>query len=156
MFRPVLRQNGRVVISKRAALRLGFGVIIGLLVFSTVFAYRIQESFSQKSVAIHRQHVQQQEVVTSLRRLLYTAGIGVRDFILNPDPEKSQKNLSDVAEMRHTDDALQSRLQMRGPSGKAVFDLENTFRSLWRALEATALEPPDLEHSHEFVQQEIG
>jgi signal transduction histidine kinase len=156
MFRSVLSQNGRVVISKRAALGLGFGVIIGLLVLSTVLAYRIQESFSQKSVAIHRQHVQQQEVVTSLRRLLYTAGIGVRDFILNPDPEKSQKYLSEIAEMRHTGDALLSRLQMRGPSGKAVFDLENTLRSLWRALEATALEPPDLEHSHEFVQQEIG
>jgi signal transduction histidine kinase len=156
MFRRVLRQNGRVVMSKRAALALGFGVIIGLLVLSTVLAYRIQESFSQRSVAIHRQHVQQQEVVTSLRRLLYTAGIGVRDFLLNPDPERSEKYLSEIAEMRHTGDALLSRLHTKGPSSTAVSNLENTLRALWRALETTALEPPDMANSHNFVEQEIA
>jgi signal transduction histidine kinase len=156
MFRTVLRQNGRVVISKRAALGLGFGVIIGLLVLSALLAYRIQESFSQRSVAIHRQHVQQQQVVTSIRRLLYTAGISVRDFLLNPDPERGNKYLSEIAEMRHTGDALLSRLRTRGPSDKPINDLEKALRSLWRALETTALEPPETANRHSFVLQEIA
>ena len=155
MFRTGLRQNGRVVISKRAALGLGFGVIIGLLVLSTLLAYQIQESFSERSVAIHRQHVQQQDVVTSLRRLLYTASIGVRDFLLNPDPERGTKYLSEIAEMRHTGDALLSRLRLKGPNDP-ITELEKTLRALWRALEATALEPPEVVNSHAFVQQYIA
>jgi signal transduction histidine kinase len=156
MSRTVLRQNGRVVISKRAALGMGFGVIIGLLVLSALLAYQIQESFSQRSVAIHRQHVQQQQVVTSLRRLLYTAGISVRDFLLTSDPERSRKYLSEIAEMRHTGDALLSRLRTRGPSDKPINDLETALRSLWRVLETTALEPPETANGHSLVLQEIA
>ena len=78
-----------MAVSKRTALRNGFGVITGLLVLSTVLAYHFQESFSERSAAIHRRYVHEQEVVTSLRRVLYNGSITARDYLLNPAPNLS-------------------------------------------------------------------
>jgi len=68
------------MIGKRRVLRTGFGIVIGLLILSTISAYRIQESFSERTVAIHHRYVQQQEIITNLRRVLWVAGIDARDF----------------------------------------------------------------------------
>ena len=66
-----------MAIGKRLVLRSGFSIIIGLLVISTVMAWRIQESFSQRSVEIHRQFVQEQELLTNLRRVLWSMPYGL-------------------------------------------------------------------------------
>jgi hypothetical protein len=98
----MLRQNGGMPVSKRASLGTGFGVITGLLVLSTALAYRIQESFSERSFAIHHRYVQEQETVTNLRRHLYVAGISGRDYLLNPAPDKQEQYLATLAELRRS------------------------------------------------------
>src|SRR5215203_2708945 len=102
-------------VSKRASLGTGFGVITGLLVLSTALAFRIQESFSKRSVAIHRQYVQEQETVTSLRRILYVAGISVRDYLLNPAPEKDDEYVKLIGELRTSAQLLLTRLRASHP-----------------------------------------
>ena len=87
---PEVGDTKDMSVSKRTALGTGFGVITGLLVLSTALAYYIQESFSERSVAIHRTYVRDQILLTAMRRNLYLAGISARDYLLNPDPHKGK------------------------------------------------------------------
>src|SRR3954454_21284414 len=95
-----VRENRDMAVTKRAALGTGFGVSIGLLALSTVLAYHIQESFSERSVAIHRRYVHEQDTLTSFRRVLYSAGIAVRDHLLNPATDKTYKYHARIASLR--------------------------------------------------------
>ena len=101
-----LRQNESMARGKRSALGTGFGVITALLVLSTALAYQIQESFSQRSVAIHRHYVQDQQAVTSLRRLLYAGGISARDYLLNPATHKSEAYRMEIQNLRQIERVL--------------------------------------------------
>jgi len=75
----------RIGFTNRLAQRTGFGIIIGLLVISTLMAWGVQETFSEQSVQIHRQFVVEQNLLTSLRRTLWGVGIALRDYYLNPE-----------------------------------------------------------------------
>ncbi|HYP08616.1 MAG TPA: sensor histidine kinase [Bryobacteraceae bacterium] len=142
-------------VSKRASLGTGFGVITGLLVLSTALAYRIQESFSERSVAIHRHYVQEQEIVTNLRRLLYVAGVSVRDYLLNPEPQKREQYLERVEDLRRSVTPLLVELRSSSPHPAAVAELEKNIQGLWAALAQTVDLPSRGPTSYDFLQQEV-
>src|SRR4051794_13095854 len=156
MSRAGICQNKDMMASKRAALGTGFGVIIGLLVLSTVMAYRIQESFSERSVAIHRHYVYEQETLTSLRRVLYNAGTTARDFLLNPAPKKSEDYHREIADLRGTTQPLLAELRKSTPNGSAVDELEKNIQELWSALDATTDQGDDDQVTYNFIQREIA
>jgi len=101
-----------MAISKRLVLRSGFSIIIGLLVISTVMAWRVQESFSNRSFEIHRRFVHEQEILTSLRRALWQVGVRVRDHYLDPEP--------------NVDGAVEDLKNLQAEAGKLFTDLRNT------------------------------
>lgn len=149
-------QNKGMAITKRAALGTCFGVIIGLLVLSTLMAIHIQDSFSERSVAIHRHYVHEQEVLTSLRRILYNAGITARDYLLNPAPNKSEAYHRHIADLRRMSDPLLIELKHSSPNGQAVGELEKNIHELWTALDATTAQGEDDQVSYNFIQREIA
>jgi signal transduction histidine kinase len=151
-----VRETREMAVTKRTALGTGFGVILGLLALSTVLAYHIQESFSKRSVAIHRRYVHEQEVVTSLRRLLYNAGITARDYLLNPTPNKDESYHAQIAELRQTSEPLLNELRKSTTNTAAVRELETNIQELWKALGATSSQGSDNLHNYNFVQKEIA
>ena len=151
-----LRQNESMARGKRSALGTGFGVITALLVLSTALAYQIQESFSQRSVAIHRHYVQDQEAVTSLRRLLYAGGISARDYLLNPATHKAEAYRMEIQNLRKSSEALIEQLKKSSPHPKAVEELDKSIDELWRALQTAPDQTRDSLGTYAFVQQEIA
>jgi signal transduction histidine kinase len=141
--------------SKRTSLGTGFGVITGLLVLSTALAYRIQESFSERSVAIHRHYVQEQELVTSLRRVLYAAGISARDYLLSPEPRNPAQYLSVIYEFRSSADPSLKQLRQISASPTAVNELDTALKEFWTALAQTAHLGSGGPSSYEFLQQQV-
>jgi signal transduction histidine kinase len=144
-----------MAVSKRTALGTGFGVITGLLVLSTVLAYHIQESFSERSVAIHRHFAQEQDTVTNLRRLLYSAGISIRDFLLNPNPNR-EAYLSQIQELKRAAEPLVEQLRNSSHNKNAVGELARNTRDLWSALESAISEAGDRTPNYTFIQNEIA
>ena len=143
------------MIGKRGVLRTGFGVVIGLLILSTITAYRIQESFSARTVAIQRRFVQQQGIITNLRRVLWDSGIDARDFFLNTRPDREETYASQVKRLRTDTDALFGELRkVRGidPSTK---ELEAKFEDMWSTLTSSTATGLDDSEEYRFVQEEI-
>jgi signal transduction histidine kinase len=150
-----VRQNGEMPVSKRASLGTGFGVITGLLVLSTALAYRIQESFSERSVAIHRHYVQEQELVTDIRRVLYAAGISARDYLLSPQPRNPTQYLETIRGFRTTVDPAIDSLRQISSRREAVADLDRNLGEFWKALTRTAELGSGGPSSYDFLQQQV-
>lgn len=147
--------NRKMAISKRLVLRSGFSIIIGLLVISTVMAWRIQESFTQRSVEIHRQFVHEQELLTSLRRILWSVGVVIRDHYLTPSPDPDVVQ-SQLTELKAEAAQLFGDLRTTTSRKEAVSALELQFAELWsasrRAAESTNLGQAE---RFAFLQNEI-
>ncbi len=147
--------NRKLAIGKRAALLTGFGIIVGLLVLSTSLAYQIQSTFSEKSAEIHRRYVHQQELLTSLRRVLYLAGAAVRDFLINPAPERREIYSGQVGALQQDGNKLLGDLKKSGNRGHTVAALEVLFDDQWRTLTSSPIDGWDDERKYQFIQQEV-
>ena len=71
-------------------LRAGYGVVIAVLILSAIEAYRIQVSVSRQHLGIYLHYVDQEEVLSTLRRNLWLAGNHVRDSFINVSPDRSE------------------------------------------------------------------
>jgi signal transduction histidine kinase len=143
-----------MAISKRLVLRSGFGIMIALLVISTIMAYRVQESFSEKSVEIHRRFVHEQELLTNLRRTLWSSAIALRDHFINPEPSSTDfAERLDVFER----EALSQVQQLASSSTRteAVSALRGQFTDLWNVVRTASLAQWDARQKYNFVQQEV-
>jgi signal transduction histidine kinase len=143
-----------MAISKRLVLRSGFSIIIGLLVISTVMAWRVQESFSSRSVEIHRRFVHEQELLTSLRRALWAVGVRVRDFYLNPEPNPDAA-LAEIKDLQNEATELFSSLRSISSRKDAVSALELQFNDLWGSARNALEVQGDNIARFRFIQEEV-
>src|SRR6185295_8701133 len=94
-------------LSKRRGLRAGYGIVIAVLVFSAVEAYRIQTSASAQQLEIYRRYVDQETSCATLRRDLWLAGNFVRDFFIRNTPEQAGTLRAQLDSLKQeADDAL--------------------------------------------------
>jgi signal transduction histidine kinase len=143
------------MIGKRRVLRTGFGIVISLLILSTISAYRIQESFSKRTVAIHHRYVQQQEIITDLRRVLWIAGIDARDFFLNTKTERAEVYLTQLKNLRADTEKLFTALKKLRGSDRPSRELEAKFEDMWLTLTSSAATGLADSEEYTFVQEEI-
>jgi signal transduction histidine kinase len=143
------------MIGKRRVLRTGFGIVIGLLILSTISAYRIQESFSARTVAIHHRYVQQQDIITNLRRVLWVSGIYARDFFLNTRTDRAEVYLRQLKSLRRDTDALFIDLRRLRGVDQVTKELEGKFEDMWLTLTSSAATGITDSEEYTFVQEEI-
>src|SRR5437588_12839938 len=105
--------------SQRAVLRTGYGIVITVLVLSAIEAYRIQVSVSQKHLGIYRQYVDQEEVLTTLRRNLWLTGSYIRDFFINVNTDRSEVLRGQLETLKKENQQALEHLA-RTPNGAAV------------------------------------
>lgn len=146
--------NRSMMVSKRIALRSGFGIIIGLLILSTLMAYRVQESFSARSAEIHHKFVVEQELLTSLRRVLWAAAVALRDHFINPSPNAADLSRT-LNEFEATTDRLLNELQTTTARPAAVQELRTQYADLWATVRIAAGADWDAAAKHAFVQEEV-
>jgi signal transduction histidine kinase len=147
--------NKDMTIDKRTALRAGFGCIIGLLVLSTVMAYRVQEGLSRRSFEIHRRYVQHQELLTNLRRDLWLAGIAARDYFINPADDRAAQFSVELKRLRRQADTLIAELEGITGRHEALDKLQQRFDDLWSVLDSPLPNRWDERTRYAFIQQEI-
>lgn len=140
---------------KKAVLRNGYLLMMALLGLATLLAYTIQESFSKRSVAIHREFVQEQETLVALRRNLWTGGILTRDYFLNTAPDRRQVFERQLAELRTDTMRLLPVLVRNGATREVVEELQRLFQDLWVTLEATTKSQRNAPEPYEFIQREV-
>lgn len=143
-----------MAISKRLVLRSGFSIIIGLLVISTVMAWRVQESFSSRSVEIHRRVVREQEILTSLRRALWDVGVRVRDHYLDPEPNADDA-ISDLKDLQTRSAKWFTDLRDTNQRPDAVSALELQFADIWSVARTAIMLEGDGPARYSFIQNEI-
>jgi signal transduction histidine kinase len=136
-------------------LRNGFVVIIGLLVLATVLAFTIQESFSRRSVEIHRDFVHVQEVLTNLRRVLWLVGISARDYYLNSAPNRAAQYERELAKLHDESVTLMPDLKRTGAHQDIIAKLEYRFKDLWKTLGGSGAAGLDAKSPYEFIQREV-
>ena len=148
-------ENRSMMIGKRRVLRTGFGVVIGVLILSTISAYRIQESFSERTVAIHRRYVSQEAAVTGLRRVLWVAGVAARDFFLNTKTDRAEVYLDRLKELRKETEPLFAELKRLRGTDRITRELEVKFDDMWMTLMSSVTTGLSDSEEYSFVQQEI-
>src|SRR6266508_4238942 len=103
-----------VRVRKRSVSRLGFSIVIALLLFSTVKAYQIQGSLSAEALNIYHRHIKQDDIFYRLRRNLWIGANASRDFLLNPFLDKAATFDAQLREVRVTSGHLLAELERLG------------------------------------------
>jgi len=91
-------------LSKRAGLRAGYGAVIVVLGLSAIEAYRIQISVSEQHLDIYRRYAAEEAELSTLRRNLWLAGNGIRDFFIHSTPAQAQVLRAQLAGLRSEDE----------------------------------------------------
>jgi len=85
-------QAGRDLLKTRSVLLLGFGAILVLLVLSGVNALHLLSGLQTQNESILREFLQQQQDLDKIRSAIYLSGTNVRDYLLEPDPDRAEQN----------------------------------------------------------------
>jgi signal transduction histidine kinase len=75
--------------SSRLALRVGFGGLLVIMALSGFDALRVLDRFRQADSQIRRQFLFRNRVLNDIRSGVYLSGTYVRDYVLDPDPQRA-------------------------------------------------------------------
>jgi signal transduction histidine kinase len=141
----------------RSVIRIGFSVVIALLLFSTLKAYQIQGSLSAEALQIYHRHIKQDEILNQLRRNLWIGANASRDFLLNPFLDKAATFEAQLLEVRTASAQLLDQLDHLQVPNEASMELRTRIQDFWNLLERIpiATETFDEAGRYQFVQREI-
>ena len=77
----------------RGVLVLGFGVLLTLLVLCGLNALHVLSELQTNDQSILRDFLQQQQSLDKIRSAIYLSGTYLRDYLLEPEPEKAKRSL---------------------------------------------------------------
>ncbi len=147
---PPIRQG------RRAVLRAGFAVVLGLLVFSTVEAYRIQSTVTEQHLEIYRDYINHDEALSRLRRHVLLGSTHVRDFFLSTQPDRAAALRGQLDELK-----ADTRRGLEQLEESASSSHRRTPRSIveeyWRILDPVpeTMENLSASAAYDFIQREI-
>lgn len=149
--------TGERVRSRSRSLRIGFGVVLGVLVASTITAWRIQESLSQRSVEIHRKYLAQQDGLTRLRHTLWVGGVAARDLLLSQNPDRANHFFYTVKAQKEETEDVFVRLAGLGMPERTQRQIRDRYDEYWRELDRLRYTHPQIppEKYSAFMQAEI-
>ena len=144
-------------LNKLDVLRLGFGGMIALLVFSAVEAYQIQTSASRHSVEIHRRFAQKGAALSQIRRQLFLGSIYTRDLFLSSRPDRTSVFKAQLERVRgEAETALGELGRLTGPD-QSTSELQAHVRGFWSNLESVLewVEGASPARGFDFIQREV-
>ena len=117
--------------SKRTVLRAGFGAVLAVLVLSAGEAYRIQIGVAREHLEIYRGYVEQEQILSVLRRNLWISGNYVRDFFIETTPLEADVLSSELASLKQENEAALAKM----PPGPTHQRLRASLDEFWAVLE---------------------
>jgi signal transduction histidine kinase len=100
--------NSASFLSSRIALAVGFGGLLLIMGLAGIDALLVLRQFRRNDEQIRSRYLFQNHVLNEIRSDVYVSGTYVRDYLLEPDPERAEgyrNNLEDVR--KHMESALE-------------------------------------------------
>ena len=92
----------------RAALFLGFGLVVGIWLFAGYYFTRRIADVERQAVAINARYVHAQELLSTVRTQVLLGSVYVRDALMDPDPNTARDYRRRLEESYHVvDESLQ-------------------------------------------------
>jgi signal transduction histidine kinase len=146
----------RGALGKRAVLRAGYAIVVGVLVLSAVEAYRIQTTASRRHLEIYRHYVDQDQLLSTLRLNIWLAGNYIRDFFIAATPERADLLRSQIATLRQENETVLGRLQRASEEHEVISKLRQSLDEFWNvAAPVPTMLHATREQQYDFVQREI-
>ena len=148
----MLRHLGR-----RSVLRVGYAVVIAVLILSAGEAYQIQGTVSQRQADIFRQYVEEEQALTVLRRNLWLEGIYVRDFFIRATSDQAKILTGQLDDIERENQRVFRELARISPQQAEFPKLSrklSEFMSLLKEVPATMLRA-SADQQYDFVQRVI-
>ncbi len=143
-------------LGKRAVLRAGYAVVVGVLVLSVVEAYRIQTTASRRHLEIYRHYVDQDQLLSTLRLNVWLAGNYIRDFFISPTPERADLLRSQIATLRRENEDVLRKMSRAPDEQDVIPKLRRSLDEFWGvAVPAAGMMHAAREQQYDFVQREI-
>jgi len=67
------------------ALGAGYAVVLGLLVCSTIEAYRLQQTISRREAAVYQAHIVRENALSGLRDYMWLGATSAREYLISGD-----------------------------------------------------------------------
>jgi signal transduction histidine kinase len=100
---------GRVGLSSRLALLIGFGGLLLIMALAGIDAQQVLRQYRRSDDQIRRRYLSQNQVLNDIRSEVYVSGTYVRDYLLEPDPERAELFRTSLGDVRqHMESALES------------------------------------------------
>ncbi|MBV6434137.1 MAG: hypothetical protein IANPNBLG_04382 [Bryobacteraceae bacterium] len=143
---------------KHIVIRAGFGLVLGLLLFSTVEAYRIQRGFSDEAALIYHRHNAQDDAIYRLRRQLWLGANSSRDFLMNPAPDREIEYRKHLRLSRELSGKLLRQLDELGNGSEVTPRLRTKLHEYWDVLDRVPQDtgPMTNQQRYDYVQREIA
>ncbi len=140
----------------RRLLRLGFGLVLALLAFSTFQAYRIQATSAEEAVEIYHRHVRQDDLLTQLRRTLWLGANLTRDYLVYPAAATEQFD-RELGRLRKESRELLGQLERLPAPREFGTELSAKIEEFWSAIARVPTSTQNFDDAgrYEYIQQEI-
>src|SRR5215467_623136 len=103
------RRFDRLVLSTRLALVAGFGGLLLIITLAGIDTIRVLEEIRHNGEQIRQAFLSRNHALNDIRSNLYLSGTYVRDYVLEPQPERAESYLSKLEQVRtEMDSALES------------------------------------------------
>src|SRR5664279_5129998 len=86
---PSVKDSGSSRSNSRLALLIGFGSLLAIIALSGFDALRVLSQFRKQDDQIRRQFLFRNRVLNNIRAEVYLSGTYVRDYLLEPDPQRA-------------------------------------------------------------------
>ena len=86
---PEVKDSGSKLSKSRLALLVGFGSLLAIIALSGFDALRVLRQFRKEDDQIRHQFLFRNRVLNNIRAEVYLSGTYVRDYLLEPDPERA-------------------------------------------------------------------
>src|SRR5271169_5532554 len=126
----------RVFFNSRLALLIGFGGLLLIMALAGIDALRVLQQFRRSDDQIRRRYLSQNHVLNDIRSDVYVSGTYVRDYLLDPDPERAESyRISLEGVRKHMESALDLYgRQVEPPEVRHYTALRTELMNYWEIL----------------------
>jgi len=126
------------------ALSAGYAVVLGLLICSTIEAYRQQQTISRREAAVYQAHIVRENALSGLRDYMWLGATYAREYLISGDTRRFRSQILEIA---------------RQGNGQAAFlrpEVVKSFSMYTDALQAlTGFRPGNPQNAMGLIEQQL-
>ncbi len=88
------------------ALGGGYTLVLGLLICSTIEAYRLQRTLSMREAAVYQSHIERENALSELRDLMWLGATYAREYLIDGDAVRFRSQIAEITQKGKVSAAL--------------------------------------------------